>query len=91
MNASHAGLRDDYEVSSPELDIMVEAASRRSEGVLGARMMGAGFGGCAIALVEEGAVPGFRERVGRAYEAATGKVPNIHVVAIAAGTHVISG
>ncbi len=90
MYASHAGLRDGYEVSSTELDIMVEAASR-AEGVLGARMMGAGFGGCAIALVEEGAVPGFRERVGRAYEAATGKVPNIHVVAIAAGTHIITG
>lgn len=90
MNASHEGLRDDYEVSSPELDIMVESASM-VEGVLGARMMGAGFGGCAIALVEEGAVPAFRERVGRAYEAATGKVPNIHVVGISAGTHIITG
>ena len=89
MSASHAGLRDDYEVSSPELDIMVESASM-VEGVLGARMMGAGFGGCAIALVEEGAVPAFRERVGRAYEAATGKVPNIHVVGISAGTHIIN-
>jgi galactokinase len=89
MNASHAGLRDSYEVSSPELDIMVESASL-VEGVLGARMMGAGFGGCAIALVEEGAVPAFRERVGRAYEAATGKVPNIHVVGISAGTHIIT-
>jgi galactokinase len=90
MYASHAGLRDDYEVSSPELDILVESASK-AEGVLGARMMGAGFGGCAVALVEEGAVPGFRERVGRAYEAATGKIPNIHAVAVAAGTHIISG
>ena len=90
MSASHAGLRDSYEVSSPELDIMVEAAAL-VEGVLGARMMGAGFGGCAVALVEEGAVPAFRERVGRAYETATGKVPNIHVVAIADGTHIITG
>jgi galactokinase len=89
MSASHEGLRNGYEVSSPELDIMVESASL-VEGVLGARMMGAGFGGCAIALVEEGAVPAFRERVGRAYEAATGKVPNIHVVSISAGTHLIN-
>jgi galactokinase len=89
MRASHEGLRDGYEVSSPELDIIVESASM-AEGVLGARMMGAGFGGCVIALVEEGAVPAFRERVGRAYESATGKVPNIHVVAISGGTHVIT-
>ncbi len=89
MSASHAGLRDSYEVSSPELDLMVESASL-VEGVLGARMMGAGFGGCAVALVEEGAVPAFRERVVRAYEAATGKVPNIHVVGISAGTHAIT-
>jgi galactokinase len=90
MYASHEGLRDGYEVSSPELDIMVDAAATVA-GVLGARMMGAGFGGCVIALVEEGAVPSFRERVGGDYEAATGKVPNIHVVAISAGTHVITG
>jgi galactokinase len=90
MFASHEGLRDGYEVSSPELDILVEAASK-VDGVLGARMMGAGFGGCAISLVEEGAVPDFRARVGRDYEAATGKVPNIHVVGISAGTHIITG
>ncbi len=90
MSASHAGLRDGYEVSSPELDILVEAAGL-VEGVLGARMMGAGFGGCVVSLVEEGAVPAFRERVARAYETATGKVPAIHVVAIADGTHIISG
>jgi galactokinase len=69
---------------------MVEAAGL-VEGVLGARMMGAGFGGCVVSLVEEGAVPAFRERVARAYETATGQVPTIHVVAIAGGTHIISG
>ena len=89
MSASHAGLRDGYEVSSPELNILVEAAAL-VDGVLGARMMGAGFGGCAVALVEEGAVPAFRERVGRAYEAATGVVPAIHVVAIADGTGLVT-
>lgn len=89
MRASHEGLRDGYEVSSPELDLLVEAAGA-VEGVLGARMMGAGFGGCAVALIETEAVPAFRERVGRAYETATGKAPDIHVIGIAAGTHVIA-
>lgn len=51
MNASHASLRDDYEVSCEELDVITEAA-RRQEGVFGARMTGAGFAGCAVALVE---------------------------------------
>jgi galactokinase len=49
MTASHASLRDDYEVSCPELDVAVDAAL--AEGALGARMTGGGFGGCAIALV----------------------------------------
>jgi len=88
MNLSHAGLRDDYEVSSPELDSLVEAA-RRVPGVLGSRMMGAGFGGCTISLVEAGAVPEFRARVGRDYEAETGKAPKIHVVRIEAGTRAV--
>jgi len=62
MYASHAGLRDQYEVSSKELDLLVEIA-RDIDGVLGARMMGAGFGGCTINLVLAGAVESFREIV----------------------------
>jgi galactokinase len=88
MNLSHAGLRDDYEVSSVELDSLVEAA-RRVPGVLGSRMMGAGFGGCTISLVEAGAVPEFQARVSRDYEAETGKPPKIHVVRIEAGTRAV--
>jgi galactokinase len=88
MNLSHAGLRDDYEVSSAELDALVEAA-RRVPGVLGARMMGAGFGGCTISLVEAGAVPDFEARVSREYEAGTGQAPKIHVIRIEAGTHAV--
>jgi galactokinase len=88
MNLSHAGLRDDYEVSSPELNALVEAA-RRVPGVLGSRMMGAGFGGCTISLVEAGAVPDFEARVGRDYEAETGRAPKIHVIRIEAGTHAV--
>jgi len=86
MNLSHAGLRDDYEVSSVELDLLVEAA-RRVPGVLGSRMMGAGFGGCTISLVEAEAVPDFESKVSRDYEAATGQLPKIQVVRIEAGTH----
>ena len=88
MNLSHAGLRDDYEVSSAELDTLVEAA-RRVPGVLGSRMMGAGFGGCTISLVEADAVAEFEARVSRDYEAATGKAPKVHVVRIERGTHAV--
>jgi galactokinase len=88
MNLSHAGLRDDYEVSSAELDALVDAA-RRVPGVLGARMMGAGFGGCTISLVEAGAVPEFEARVARDYEAQMGKAPKIHVIRIEQGTHAV--
>ncbi|MBE3130226.1 MAG: galactokinase [Acidobacteria bacterium] len=90
MNLSHAGLRDDYEVSSVELNALVEAA-RRVPGVLGARMMGAGFGGCTISLVEADAVPEFEARVARDYETAIGRPPKIHVVRVEAGTHAVEG
>ncbi len=88
MNASHAGLRDDYEVSSIELNILVEAAYR-VPGVLGSRMMGAGFGGCTISLVEAGAVEEFRARVAREYLLTAGKAPNIHVIKVEAGTRAL--
>jgi len=60
MSASHASLRDDFEVSIPELDDLVDRL-QRTDGVYGARLTGAGFGGCAVALVEESLAP---ERVG---------------------------
>jgi galactokinase len=62
MNDSHASLRDLYEVSSVELDVMTEVALRQSS-CHGARMTGAGFGGCAVALVETASVPAFCEAV----------------------------
>jgi len=70
MQASHVSLRDDFEVSCRELDILVDAAMR-APGVLGSRMTGAGFGGCTVSLVAEGAVPDFISSVGREYAAAT--------------------
>lgn len=84
MNASHEGLKNDYEVSSAELDILVEEA-RKVPGVMGSRMMGAGFGGCTISLVEAGAVYAFRQDVGAGYEAAVGREPKIYVIQIEAG------
>ncbi len=76
MNASHASLRDDYAVSCPELDLMVELALG-APGVYGARMTGGGFGGCTVSLVEATAAEAFVERVGPAYEEATGLKPMI--------------
>lgn len=89
MNASHLGLKNDYEVSSPELDILVEAALT-VPGVFGSRMMGAGFGGCTISLVEADAVPAFRESVTAEYERATGRTPKFYVVTIEAGTRLMT-
>lgn len=74
MAASHASLRDDYEVSVRELDLMVELA-RAQPGCVGARMTGAGFGGAAIALVQENAVDNFVKQVGASYVTATGIEP----------------
>jgi galactokinase len=71
MNASHDSLRDDYEVTGPNLDAMV-AAARRVEGVFGARMTGAGFGGCTVSLVAEEAAEELQKRVGAEYREKTG-------------------
>ncbi len=84
MNASHASLRDLYEVSCRELDLMVEIA-RSVDGCLGARMTGAGFGGCTVNLVEEGAVSRFQEIVRKAYERQTGLAPHLYVCAASEG------
>ena len=67
MNASHASLRDDYEVSCPELDFLVEQA-QQFQGVLGSRMTGAGFGGCTVTLIAENQIERFIEEIGKAYE-----------------------
>jgi galactokinase len=84
MNESHRSLRDDYEVSCPELDLMVELA-RAIPGVHGARMTGGGFGGCVVGLVEADRVEEFREIVGEAYRDATKLTPRIFACAPAAG------
>jgi Galactokinase len=82
--ASHASLRDDYEVSSPELDLLVDIAGR-TPGVAAARMTGAGFGGCTVNLVRPDAVGRLREAVLREYPAHTGLQPTVTAVGAVAG------
>ena len=89
LTASHASLRDDFEVSGIELDTLVETALRQP-GVLGARMTGAGFGGSAIALVEKDQVPAVTTAVGDLYTAEIGYQPAFFVAEIVAGTHEIA-
>ena len=84
MGESHASLRDDFEVSCDELDLMVELAVR-VEGVYGARMTGGGFGGCTINLVNPEAVEDFQAKVASGYERATGRKPEVYVCAAADG------
>ena len=84
MDASHDSLRDLYAVSCPELDTLV-AEAQRCHGVLGARMTGAGFGGCAVAIVRRDAVDAVCEKVGKAYEAAVGYPCAFYVASIGGG------
>jgi galactokinase len=79
MSASHQSLRDDYQVSCRELDILVESAEAQP-GVFGARMTGGGFGGCTVNLVERSSFESFREKVSRAYQEKTGIIPEIFAV-----------
>jgi galactokinase len=90
MYASHASLRDDYEVSVPELDALVEAAAATS-GVLGARMTGGGFGGCAIALVERARVQFAGASIAAAYANRFGRSPGWFVTSAAEGAGEIAG
>jgi galactokinase len=78
LDASHASLRDDFEVSCKELDILVEIAWNTRQ-VIGARMTGLGLGGCAVALVEGSGVPNFCETVAREYKRRTELSPNLYV------------
>ncbi|HET6979513.1 MAG TPA: galactokinase [Pyrinomonadaceae bacterium] len=84
MAASHRSLRDDYEVSCAELDLMVELA-RDVAGVYGARMTGGGFGGCTVNLVAESSVEEFKELASREYERITSLRSEIYVCTAAAG------
>jgi galactokinase len=84
FDASHASLRDDYEVSSPELDLMVELAGQ-VEGCLGARLTGAGFGGCTVNLVRSDAVEAFQQEVVERCARRTGLPARMYVTAATGG------
>lgn len=84
MNQSHVSLRDDYEVTGPELDALAEAAWK-IDGVIGSRMTGGGFGGCTVSLVREEAIPTFIEQVGKEYTAKTGLKADFYIAEIGDG------
>lgn len=85
LNASHASLKDDYEVTGLELDTLAETAQKQA-GVLGARMTGAGFGGCAITLVAHDNVSAFEKAVGQVYEEVVGYPASFYVAQIGSGS-----
>jgi galactokinase len=87
MNASHESLRNDYEVSSPHLDIMVNCA-RNAVGCYGARMTGAGFGGCAVAIVKEMYADDFVAQVTEQYEIETKTKPTLYVTKAVDGVRI---
>lgn len=84
MNASHVSLRDDYEVSCEEIDVLVEEAWK-VDGVIGSRITGGGFGGCTVSIVKDEAVETFKEKVGAAYKERVGKNADFYVVEIGDG------
>jgi galactokinase len=84
MAESHLSMKNDYEISCRELDVMVDLANRRA-GLIGSRMTGGGFGGCTINLVRTESVTQFKNEIRLAYQEATGIEPDIYVSAAGAG------
>ncbi len=90
MNQSHISLRDDYEVTGIELDTLAETAWEQP-GVLGARMTGAGFGGCGIAIVAKESIPAFIENIGAVYEQKIGYPAAFYIAEISDGAKLMGG
>ena len=88
MDASHTSLRDDYEVSSPALDAMVEAM-RSAPGCYGARLTGAGFGGCAVALVQPGQEQAVADAIYEQYPKATNIWPEVYTSPAGPGAQLV--
>jgi len=86
MNASHDSLRDDYQVSCRELDVLVDLA-RSSSGCLGSRMTGGGFGGCTVNLVALDHVDAFVDHISSAYHLRTGLSPQVYITMASQGAH----
>jgi galactokinase len=89
MNASHVSLRDDYEVSCEEIDILVDLAWK-IPGVIGSRITGGGFGGCTVSIVKSDAVDTFIDTIGKQYKEKVGHEAEFYVVDIGDGAHVIA-
>ncbi len=89
MNDSHISLRDDYEVSCEEIDILVNLAWK-TEGVIGSRITGGGFGGCTVSIVKNDAVDNFINVIGNAYEEKVGHKAEFYVVDIGDGAGALS-
>jgi galactokinase len=88
MNACHASLRDLYEVSCPELDALA-AIAQSLDGCYGARLTGAGFGGCTVNLVEGSRVDDFVPALGAAYASKTGRLAEVYVCVPSAGANIL--
>lgn len=88
MNVSHVSLRDDYEVSCEEIDILVDEAWKIS-GVIGSRITGGGFGGCTVSIVKDEAIDTFTEQLRKAYEEKTGKTAEFYIVEIGDGPYIL--
>jgi galactokinase len=88
MVQSHNSLRDDYEVSVPELDFLVEAAMK-IKGVYGTRMTGGGFGGCTVSLLQPRAVDGFIRDIAAAYKTKFNLTPGVFATTATEGAKVI--
>lgn len=89
MNESHASLRDDYEVSCPEIDFLVAQAQAIS-GVIGSRITGGGFGGCTVSVVENDVVETFVSKIGASYLEAFGHEAEFYIVDIGDGARLLS-
>lgn len=89
MNESHVSLKNDYEVSCEEIDILVDLAWE-IPGVIGSRITGGGFGGCTVSIVKNDAVDTFIEKVGNRYKEQTGNTAEFYVVEVGDGAHRLS-
>lgn len=89
MNESHVSLKNDYEVSCEEIDILVDLAWK-IPGVIGSRITGGGFGGCTVSIVKNDAVDTFIEKVGNEYKEQTGNTAEFYVVEVGDGAHRLS-
>lgn len=88
LNEGHVSLRDLFEVSTPELNLMVELA-QALPGCLGSRLTGAGFGGCTVSIVTDNQTEGFIDQLRQGYQKATGILPDVYVCRASEGTCLI--